>query len=146
MIPWDNQHSVQRPRSSQARRTASRRLRAFVCLLTLLAQFALVVVHSWEMPVEAGALSVLRIFHTVPTGTGEAMALSTVATAARPWRHDPALCPVCQMLSQVTNGLTPSGPGVVLLHTSLALLPRPASSRTLLALAASAPRAPPYCL
>ena len=117
-----------------------------MCLLTLMAQLALIVAHSWEMPIEAVALSVPRAFHAVPQGTGDAMALSKVATASRRWLHDPLLCPICQMLSQTKSGIAPHGPRVVLLQTSLALLLGAAFSRPSLDLAVSAPRAPPYCL
>jgi len=146
LISWDNQHRVQYQRPVKVRHTASRRLRAFLCLLTLMAQLALIVAHSWEMPVESVALSVTRAFHALPTGTGDAMALSKVATASRRWLHDPLLCPVCQMLSQAKNGIAPHGPGVVLLQTSFALLLGSAFHRSSLDLAVSAPRAPPYFL
>ncbi len=146
MISWDNLHRVQRQRPVKVRYTASRRLMAFLCLLTLMAQLALIVAHSWEMPVEAVALSVTRAFHALPTGPGDAMALSQGATASRRWLHDPLLCPVCQMLSQAKNGIAPHGPGVVLLQTSFALLLGSAFHRSSLDLAVSAPRAPPYFL
>ena len=146
MISWDNRPRAQPQRPSRVRRTASHRIRAFLCLLTLIAQLALIVAHSWEMPVEVVALSVTRTLHAVPKGTGDSMALSKVATAPRRGLHDPSLCPVCQMLSQTRNGLAPHGPRIVLLQTSLALLPDTAFSHSRLVLATSVPRGPPYFL
>src|SRR5712691_753470 len=119
---------------------------AFVCLLTLIAQLAFVVVHSWEIPVEAVALSVTRAFHAVPKGTEGATALSKVATVSRRGLHDPLLCPVCQILSQVKHSIAPHAPGVVPLPTSLAGLPGSTFASSRLDLAASAPRAPPCLL
>lgn len=114
-----------------------------MCLLILIAQLALGVAHSWEMPVDAVALSVTRAFHAVPKGTEGATALAKAATVSRRGQHDPLLCQVCQILSQVKYGITLHGSAVVPLHHSLACLPGAAFSRFSLALAASAPRAPP---
>src|SRR2546428_256414 len=111
-----------------------------------MAQVALVVTHSWEMPVEAVALAVTRALHTLPTGTGDAMALSKAATASRRWLHDPLLCPICQILSQARNGIAPHSPRVVLLQTSFALFLGSTFHSSSLDLAASAPRAPPFFL
>ncbi len=117
-----------------------------MCLLTLMAQLVFVVAHSWEIPVEAVALSVTRAFHVVPKGTEGATTFSKVATVSRRGPHDPLLCPVCQILSQVKHSIAPHSLGILPLQTSFALLLGSAFSSSRLDLAASAPRAPPYFL
>ena len=121
----------------------SRRIEALLCLLTIIAQLALAVAHSWEVAVDAAATSTTR---AVQKDARDATAIAKVATVPRRASHDPLLCPVCQLLSQARNGIAPHGPGVVLLQTCFMVLQGSAFHRSGIDLAASAPRAPPYLL
>ena len=114
-----------------------------MCLLTILAQLALAIAHSWEIPVDAAATSATRAFHTDASG---ATAIAKAATVPRRVSHDPLLCPVCQLLSQAKNGMVPHGPGIFLLRTGCPVLLSFAFHSSDIDYAASAPRAPPYFL
>jgi hypothetical protein len=116
------------------------------CLLIIMAQLALVMAHSWEVPVDAGAMSATRAFQAFLKDTGSTTAITKVATVPRRNAHDPLLCPVCQLLSQARHGLAPHSPGISLLQTSFTVLLGSAFHSSELDLAASAPRAPPYFL
>ena len=114
-----------------------------MCLLTLLAQLALAVGHSWEVSVEAAAASAALTLQRSPTGTGDTTALSKVPTVPRRGSHDPLLCTICQFFSQAKHGIAPCGTGISLLETSFALLLGSSFHSSDLDFAASAPRAPP---
>jgi len=120
----------------------SRRIEALLCLLTIIAQLALAVAHTWEVAVDA-ATSTARAVQKDARG---ATAIAKVATVPRRASHDPLLCPVCQLLSQARNGIAPHGPGVFPLQTSFTVLLGSAFHSSGIDLAASAPRAPPYFL
>jgi len=140
---WDNRQRAQHYGSSKARPKMSRRIEALLCLLTIIAQLVLAVAHSWEMPVEASALSVTRAFHAFPKGTGGATALAKAATAPRRGLHDPSLCPVCQVFPQTRHGLASTGFSISLPHRSATCVPGCTLRHAGSDLAVSAPRAPP---
>jgi hypothetical protein len=121
----------------------SRRIQALLCLLTIIAQLALAITHSWEVAIDAAATSTTRAFQK---DAGDATAIVKVATVPRRTSHDPLLCPVCQLLSQTKNGMAPHGPGVVLLQTRFTVLLDSAFYSSGLDHAAAVPRAPPYLL
>jgi len=86
------EHSVTAP--GRGARTVSRRIEALFCLLIIMAQLALVVAHSWEVPGDAAAMSATRAFQAVPSQTRE------VRRPSPRWKpvprrnaHDPLLCP-----------------------------------------------------
>jgi hypothetical protein len=143
LISWDKRQRIQRQRPAQAGRTASRRMRALLCLLTLIAQLALAVAHSWEMPIEAAALSRTRAFHAFSKDTGGATALAKVATAPRRGLHDPSMCPVCQVFPQIRHGLGSTGLSISPPHCSLTYVPGCTLRHAGSDLTVSAPRAPP---
>jgi hypothetical protein len=122
----------------------SHRIEAFFCLLTIVAQLALAVTHSWEVPVDdADVPSAIRAFQKDASG---ATVISKAATIPRRASHDPLLCPVCRLLSQAKNGIAPHSPGIVPLQTRFTVLLDSAFHSSGIVHAASAPRAPPYFL
>ena len=118
-------------------------MRALLCLLTLIAQLALVVAHSWEIPVEAVAIAVIRTFHAFPEGAGGATTLTKAAAAPRRGLHDPLLCPVCRILPQIRHGLVSTGFSISLPHRSVTCIPGGTLRQARPDLTVSAPRAPP---
>jgi hypothetical protein len=130
----------------QARRTGLRRLEALLCLLIITAQLALVVVHSWEVLFEERAVATARVSRAFLTDATGATTLSKAATLPRRHAHDPLLCPVCRLLSQARHVLAPHDPGMLFSQTRLKILLGSSCPRSHLALAVSAPRAPPSCL
>ena len=146
MIPWDSRYRAQRHGPLQARHKVSRRIEALFCLLIIMAQLALVVAHSWEVPVDAAAMSATRAFQAFLKDARGATAIAKVATVPRRNAHDPLLCPVCQLLSQAKNGIAPHSPGIFPLQTSFTFLLGSTFHDSGIDLAASVPRAPPYRL
>ena len=146
MISQDNGYRAQYHGPWQASRTVLRRLEALLCLLTIVAQLTLVVVHSWEVSIEEGAISVTGVSRAFLTEARGAPAISKAATVPRRKAHDPLLCSLCQLFSQAKNGLAPHGPGIVLLQTSLPVLLDSSFHSAALELVVSAPRAPPSFL
>jgi hypothetical protein len=118
-------------------------MRALVCLLTLVAQLALAVAHSWEMPIVAAALSGTRAFHALPKDTGGAAALAKAAIAPRRGLHDPSLCPVCQLFPQIRHGLGATGLSIAPPQCSLTCVPGCTLRHAGSDLTVLAPRAPP---
>jgi hypothetical protein len=116
-----------------------------VCLLALLAQLALAVAHTWEVAVEAAA-SAAHALQRLPADTGDTTTVAKASTVSRREPHNPLLCPICQILSQAKHGLVPHRPEMGLLHTSVTVLLGSAFHSSILDLAASVPRAPPYSL
>ena len=140
---WDNRQRAQHYGSSKVRPKMSRRIEALFCLLTIIAQLAFAVAHSWEIPVDAAALSASRAFQKDATG---ATAIAKAATVPRRASHDPLLCPVCQLLSQARNGIAPHGPGVALCQIRFTVLLSSSFHSSGIDHAAAVPRAPPYLL
>lgn len=118
-------------------------MKAFFCLLILIAQLALVVAHSWEMPVETAAILVIRAFDALPKGTGDAMALTKAATTPHRELHNPLLCPVCRILPQTRHSLMATGFSISLPHRSVTCVPGCTLRYVDHDLAAASPRAPP---
>ena len=143
LISWDNRQRTRHYGSTQGRPKTSRRIEVLFCLLTVIAQLALAVAHSWERPVDAAVTSVTRASQQDASG---AAAIAKAATVPRRVSHDPLLCSVCQLLSQAKNGMAPHGPGIFLLRTSYPVLLSFAFHSSGIDHAASAPRAPPYFL
>src|SRR5262249_18441290 len=130
----------------RARREVAHRVQALVCLLTLLAQLALAVVHTWEVSVEAAAVSAGLALQRSPTSTEDTTVRFKAATAPRRGSHDPFLCTICQFFSQAKHGITLYGTGLFLLATSCVFLLGASFHGADLDFAASAPRAPPSFL
>ena len=130
-------------RPHRARREVSHRVQALVCLLTLLAQLAFAVTHTWEVSGEATAASAALVLQRSPTGTEDTTVLFKAAAAPRRESHDPLLCTICQFFSQAKHGIALYGTGIFLLETSFAFLLGSSFHGSDLELAASAPRAPP---
>jgi hypothetical protein len=143
LISWDNRQRIQHYGSSKVRPKVSRRIEAFFCLLTIIAQLAFAIAHSWEMPIEAAALSITRAFHAFPKGTGDTTTLARAATAARRGQHDPSLCAVCQVFPQTRHGLGSTGFSISPPHRSLTCVPSYTLRQAGSDLTVSAPRAPP---
>ena len=143
LISWGNRQRAQHYGSSKVRHKVSRRIEALLCLLTIIAQLAFAVAHSWEVAVDTAAPSATHAIQKDATG---APVIAKAATVPRRASHDPLLCPVCQLLSQARNGIAPHGPGVFPLQTSFTVLLGSAFHSSGIDLAASAPRAPPYLL
>ena len=146
MISQTNGYRAKRHGPWPVKRTVSRRIEALFCLLIIMAQLALVMAHSWEVPVDAVAIPATRAFQALLKDTGRTTVIAKVATVPRRNAHDPLLCPVCQLLSQARYGLAPHSPGISLLQTSFTVFLGSAFHSSELDLAASAPRAPPYFL
>ena len=143
LIFWGNRQRAQHYGSSKVRPKVSRRIEALLCLLTIIAQLAFAVAHSWEVAVDTAATSATHAIQKDATG---APVIAKAATVPRRTSHDPLLCPVCQLLSQARNGIAPHGPGVALFQTGLTVLLSSSFHSSGIDLAASAPRAPPYFL
>ena len=108
VLSQGKEYRAQCHRPWQASRTGLRRLEALLCLLIITAQLALVVAHSWEVAGRCG--SDLR--HLPPSKKTRAVltVISKAATVPRRTSHDPLLCSVCRLLSQVKNGIALHGP------------------------------------
>jgi hypothetical protein len=147
LISWDNRQRIQHYGSSQVRHKVrhkvSRRIEAFFCLLTIIAQLAFAIAHSWEMPIEAAALSITRAFHAFPKGAGDTTTLAKAATAPRRGLHDPSLCLICQVFPQTRHGLRSTGLSISPPHCSLTCVPGCTLRQAGSDLTVAAPRAPP---
>ena len=143
MISGDSRHRAGHQRTYRAKRKVSHRVQALVCLVTLFAQLALAVGHSWEVSIEAAAASAALAVQRSPSGTGDTTPIFKAATAPRRGSHDSLLCTICQFFSQAKHGIAPCGTGIFLLETSFALLLGSSFHSSDLDFAASAPRAPP---
>jgi hypothetical protein len=108
-----------------------------------MAQLVLAVGHSWEVPVDAGVTSAPSAFQKDASG---ATGISKAAPVPRRTSHDPLLCSVCRLLSQVKNGIALYGPRIFLLQTRLTVLLDSAFHSSDIDHATAAPRAPPYFL
>jgi hypothetical protein len=118
-------------------------MRALVCLLTLIAQLALVVAHSREMPIEAAALPGTRAFRVFPKDTAGATALEKGVLTPRRGLHDPSLCPACQVFPQLRHGLGSTGLSISPPQCSFPCVPGCTLRYAGSDLTVSAPRAPP---
>jgi hypothetical protein len=143
LLFWDNRYRTKHYGSSKVRHKTPHRIEAFFCLLTIIAQLVLAVAHSWEVPVDAGVTSATPAFQKDASG---ATIISKAATVPRRTSHDPLLCSVCRLLSQVKNGIALHGPRIFPLQTHLTVLLDSAFHSSGIDHATSAPRAPPYFL
>jgi hypothetical protein len=87
-----------------------RRRFALLCLIALLLQLTLPVIHAWYAATGGdGAVPQTPPWTlTVRAGSPPAL-LASVDPAPRHWHHDPALCQVCKTLTQARNYvLTPA--------------------------------------
>ena len=146
VLSQGKEYRAQCHRPWQASRAGLRRLEALLCLLIIAAQLALVVAHSWEGFFEEGAVATAPVSRAFLTDAPGATALAKAATIPRRNAHDALLCPVCQLLSQARHGLAPHDPGIFFSQTSLTAFLSSSCPRSHLALAISAPRAPPSFL
>ncbi len=131
---------------AQASGKLLRRIEVLVCLVTVVAQLALAVVHSWEVALEAVEAPVLLAPQPSSTDTSREPGLTTAPTVSPRRAHDALLCAVCQLVSQVKHGCALAHVGVVLAQTSCPLLSDALAHNPGLDLAIAAPRAPPHCL
>jgi len=146
VISGDNRHRAGHQRTSRARREIAHRVQALVCLLTLLAQLALAVAHTWEVSIEAAAASAALAGQRSPSGSGDTTPIFKAAAAPRRGSHDSLLCTICQFFSQAKHGITSHNTGVFLLETSFACRLSSSFHGSDLDLTVSAPRAPPSLL
>lgn len=127
--------------SREHRHHAWRRIEALVCLLTIVAQLALAVVHSGEVSLEAVTTSPC---HALAQDDAHTTALSKAPASIRQGSHNPLLCPVCQLVAQARYGMAPHGSTVWLLPTRFVVSPQTTFQQASLHLAVAAPRAPPF--
>ena len=83
---------------------------ALLCLLALVLQVALPLVHAWYAATGGDGAAPQTPAWTLTVGAGTPPVLrASVDPAPRHWHHDPALCQVCQTLTQARNYvLTPA--------------------------------------
>jgi hypothetical protein len=120
-----------------------RHAQVWVCLLGLLVQLILPVIHLWDMPREA--LSAARLAWQGRSAAQDMTAHLTVSEhGMEAGCHEMLLCPICQTLARAHAQWTPSRVGFVLpqVHDPLLLLGRAAPCT--LQTTVCAPRAPPF--
>jgi hypothetical protein len=139
-----NRYNTGRQGRQADRRQASPRLGAVLCLFALVTVLILPVVHTLDLPAEVAVTSsalgaqLLPHHHRTPT------VLSTATAAPHGKSHDSFLCPLCQLLTQVRQGLAPMGSRIGLLRLSIPIHLDGSQWHAGPDLAVSAPRAPPF--
>lgn len=141
-------YEVSRPDTIQHRKHGSichvfRHVPVWGCLLAMLMQLVLPVIHLWDMPREA--LSAARLVWQWHSAAPETTAHWTVSDhGLETGRHEALLCPVCQTLARAYSHRAPQGVGLVLAQAHDAWpLPCIFVPYTLLT-AIFVPRAPPF--
>src|SRR5262245_19080517 len=71
LIAWTHPHRAGHPSPHGARRETMSRAGALLCLLALLVQLALAVEHTWDVSVEATAVSAALASQQPSTGPGD---------------------------------------------------------------------------
>lgn len=144
MLPYE----VSRPDTMPHRKRGSIfrvlcHVQAWACVLALLMQLILPVIHLWDMPREA--LSAARLAWQWRSAARETTAHWTVPDyGIETGRHEALLCPICQTLARAYAHRTPQNVGLVLPQAHHALpFPCLFAPRTLLT-TIFVPRAPPF--
>jgi len=141
-------YEVSRPDTIQHSKRGSidymlRHMPVWGCLLALLMQLVLPVIHLWDMPREA--LPAARLVWQWRSAASETTAHWTVPDhGLETGRHEAWLCPVCQTLVRAYSHWAPHGVGPVLPQAHDALpLPCILAPYTFLT-TIFVPRAPPF--
>ena len=92
-------------RYAKARGIGNRsRLFALLCLLAMVLQLALPVVHAWYAAAGGyGAAPQTPAWTLTVRAGAPSVLLASVDPALRHWHHDPALCQVCKTLTQARH-------------------------------------------
>ena len=132
-------------RHVRARSVGNRNRRyALLCLIALVLQLALPVVHAWYAATGVDIAVPLAPAWTLTVKADSLpVLLSSTDPEPRRWHHDPALCQVCQTLTQARNYLLTPARAVDMAGSRAQCLPPAVYDHCDPYASAASPRAPP---
>jgi hypothetical protein len=135
----DYQYSTRLQDARPVRSGALRRLGAWLCLLAVLAQLGLPVVHIWDVSLEVAT----SVFQRVTLGAKDPITLRSPPVPSRRVSHDASMCAVCQAFAHARDSLALHGSEAFPTVACFALLLDTTSGGAAPDLTVSIPRAPP---